>query len=154
MLTWIGIVLVVIGCVFGLYKIFRGAPGVSGDVSTTSNEETGAVANSRNADSSVNDAGLPKPLVPRVVDAAVDGSVPATAQQHQGGLFSDFDSILGGDASSVLTPPRPEELPMSEDDMVFGSVTPARFAELRTAWVLTANRFAGSHVLHGAVDAV
>ena len=73
-----------------------------------------------NADSSVTDDELTKPLVPRVVDAALDESVPATAQQHQGGLFSDFDSILGSDASSVLKRRRrPEELPMSEDDMAF-----------------------------------
>ena len=45
--------------------------------------------------------------------------------RKHGGLFSDFDSILGSDAGSALKRPRPEELPMSEDDMVFGSVTPA-----------------------------
>ncbi|MCP4783599.1 MAG: hypothetical protein GY903_17040 [Fuerstiella sp.] len=53
------------------------------------------------------------------------GDAPATDHRNHGGLFADFDGILNSEADGVLTPPKPEELPMSEDDMVFGSVTPA-----------------------------
>ena len=44
-------------------------------------------------------------------------------------LFSDFNGILNGTGKDQLKSPRPEELPMLPEDMVFGSVTPA-LAEL------------------------
>jgi Flp pilus assembly protein TadB len=123
MVIWISLVLAALICGYGIYKLFRGAPRESGDVSQASDDGAPAVVSSVTAD--LSDDELPKQLVPRVVDAPMDGPIPGAAQPKQGGLFSDFDGILGSDAGSALKRPRPEELPMSEDDMVFGSVTPA-----------------------------
>ncbi|MDG2130460.1 MAG: type II secretion system F family protein [Fuerstiella sp.] len=125
MLTWVAIGLVVLGCGYGLYIMFRGKPGESGDMSQPGAEGAQSVAISASADSSMLGDEPLKPVVPGVIDAAVDESVPVTAQPNQGGLFSDFNSILGTDSGHLLPRPKPEELPMSNADMVFGSVTPA-----------------------------
>jgi tight adherence protein C len=125
MLTWISIVLAALVCGYGIYRLFRGAPGASGDVSQTSDDVELAVASSATADPSAIEQERSKQMVSGKTDSAVGASIAQTFQHNQGGLFSEFDGILGGDADSALKPPRPEELPMSEDDMVFGSATPA-----------------------------
>jgi len=101
------------------------------------------------------------------MNSAVQGSAPApdtnrASTWNDRRLFSDFRGILS-DNSSVLNPIVPEDLPLREDQMLFGSITPA-IAQLlpetaarrevqrkilvgagytsRTAWInLTAIRF-------------
>ncbi|MEO2015566.1 MAG: type II secretion system F family protein [Fuerstiella sp.] len=117
--------------------------------SEQSGEESRAASSSSNIVLPAPDEEQPELIVPAVVDSPEDSSsrdvipleadfnerhqgsavtirdAPAAQQRNRGGLFADFDGILSSEADSVLTRPKPEELPMSEDDMVFGSVTPA-----------------------------
>ena len=125
MLTWISIALAVLGCGYGLYRIFRGGRGKSSDETTSQSPHM--LASSQPGD----DESRTATGVSNVDLAAIDEEqskllVPAAANQHkQGRLFSDFDDILSSKADGILARPKPEELPMSEDDMVFGSATPA-----------------------------
>ena len=58
---WISLVLAALICGYGIYKLFRGAPEESGDVSQTSDDGAPAVVSSVTADTS--DDELPKQLV-------------------------------------------------------------------------------------------
>ncbi len=112
-------------------------------------EESRTATDVSNVDRPATETEQSELIVPAVVDSSEDGSAheaiprhadtserhqrsavtagdtPADYQRNQGGLFSDFHGILGSTADDILAPPKPEELPMSEDDMVFGNVTSA-----------------------------